>query len=108
MGPHPPWSKAVPNARAETVATTPWIRDAFKKRYCQMPAAGFYGWAGAKRKKKPYLFRLKGARLFAFEGLLDRRDGLNSSEVVAGHRPAFRNAEAARRGGGPSRSRPSR
>jgi putative SOS response-associated peptidase YedK len=41
----PHWSresKAVPNARAETVATTPWFRDAFKKRRCLIPADGFY------------------------------------------------------------------
>src|SRR5436190_6615583 len=70
----PHWSKeskAVPNARAETVATSPWFRDAFKKRRCLIPADGFYEWTGAKGKKQPYHFRLKGAPVFAFAGLWD-------------------------------------
>ena len=58
----PHWSKeskAVANARAETVATTPWFRDAFRKRRCLIPADGFYEWVGMKGKKQPYHFRLK-------------------------------------------------
>jgi putative SOS response-associated peptidase YedK len=50
----PHWStedKGVPNARAETVATTPWFRDPFKKRRCLIPADGFYEWVGTKGKK---------------------------------------------------------
>jgi putative SOS response-associated peptidase YedK len=41
----PSWSresKAVPNARAETVATTPWFRDAFRRCRCLIPADGIY------------------------------------------------------------------
>jgi putative SOS response-associated peptidase YedK len=70
----PHWSKedkGVPNARAETVATTPWFRDAFKRRRCLIPADGFYEWTGPKGQKQPYHFRLKGSPVFAFAGLWD-------------------------------------
>jgi putative SOS response-associated peptidase YedK len=81
----PHWSrdnKAVPNARAETVATTPWFREAFKKRRCLIPADGFYEWAGSKGKKQPYQFRLKGGKLFAFAGLWERRDDAETSALI--------------------------
>jgi putative SOS response-associated peptidase YedK len=32
------------NARAETVATAPAFRSAFKKTCCLIPASGFYEW----------------------------------------------------------------
>jgi putative SOS response-associated peptidase YedK len=81
----PHWSnepKAVPNARAETVATTPWFRDAFRKRRCLIPADGFYEWTGPKGKKQPYHFQLKGGQVFAFAGLWDRWDELDTSALV--------------------------
>jgi len=39
------------NARAETVATKPSFREAFKKRRCLIPADGFYEWQ--KRGSSP-------------------------------------------------------
>jgi putative SOS response-associated peptidase YedK len=81
----PHWSrekKAVPNARAETVATTPWFRDAFRQRRCLIPADGFYEWVGTKGKKQPYHFRLKGGDVFAFAGLWDRWQGLETSALI--------------------------
>jgi len=85
VGPHPHWSqesKAVPNARAETVASTPWFREAFKKRRCLIPADGFYEWTGARGKKQPYHFRLKGCKVFAFAGLWDSCGELETSALV--------------------------
>jgi putative SOS response-associated peptidase YedK len=65
------------NARAETIATKPAFRIAFKKRRCLIPADGFYEWKrieGAK-VKQPYHIRLADDRPFAFAGLWESRRG---------------------------------
>jgi putative SOS response-associated peptidase YedK len=41
------------NAMAETVATKPAFRDAFKSRRCLVPADGFYEWKKLADKAKP-------------------------------------------------------
>ena len=45
------------NARAETVATKPMFRAAFKSRRCIIPASGFYEWATEKRRQAAALFQ---------------------------------------------------
>ncbi len=60
------------NARAETVATKPAFRQAFKKRRCVIPADGFYEWMRSGNEKLPYLFRLRSGEPFAFAGLWER------------------------------------
>jgi putative SOS response-associated peptidase YedK len=57
------------NAKAETIDTKPYFREAFKKRRCLIPANGYYEWKGPKGQKQPYYFRLKDADLFSFAGL---------------------------------------
>jgi putative SOS response-associated peptidase YedK len=57
------------NARAETVATTPAFRDAFKARRCLIPASGFYEWRKSGASKTPYAILPKDEPLFAFAGL---------------------------------------
>lgn len=57
------------NARAETVATKPSFREAFKKRRCLILADGFYEWKGGKGKKQPMFITLPDRSPLAFAGL---------------------------------------
>lgn len=57
------------NARAETVATKPSFREAFKKRRCLILADGFYEWQGDKGAKQPMFITLPDKTPFAFAGL---------------------------------------
>jgi len=61
------------NARAETVATIPAFRDAFKKRRCLVPADGFYEWTGPKGAKTKWLFTVDEP-WFCFGGLWDHAE----------------------------------
>jgi putative SOS response-associated peptidase YedK len=71
----PSWAKdpkiasSLINARAETVATKPAFRSAFKRRRCLILADGFYEWTGKPGKKQPWLFHYGNDRPFAFAGL---------------------------------------
>jgi putative SOS response-associated peptidase YedK len=73
----PFWAKDVSigskmiNARAETVASKPAFRAAFKKRRCLIPADGFYEWRGKAGSKQPYYFSLPSGEPFAFAGLYE-------------------------------------
>jgi putative SOS response-associated peptidase YedK len=57
------------NGRAETLATTPAFRDAFKSRRCLIPASGFYEWKKTGAAKQPYAIVPNDEPLFAFAGL---------------------------------------
>jgi putative SOS response-associated peptidase YedK len=57
------------NARAETIASKPSFRNAFKKRRCLIPADGFYEWKGSKGQKQPMFITLPENKPFAFAGL---------------------------------------
>ncbi len=69
------------NARAETVATKPAFRAAFRARRCLVPADGFYEWQKRGRAKQPFRIVLKGEALFAFAGLWERWSG-GEGEVI--------------------------
>ncbi|MEN8184910.1 MAG: SOS response-associated peptidase [Myxococcota bacterium] len=61
------------NARAETVATRPAFRDAFRQRRCLVPADGFYEWQPRGRNpKQPYHITPVAEALFAIAGLFER------------------------------------
>ncbi len=65
------------NARAETVASKPAFREAFRKRRCLIPADGFYEWRHQKGVKQPFFVQQKEGRPFALAGLWEQwqRDG---------------------------------
>jgi putative SOS response-associated peptidase YedK len=53
------------NARAESVASRPTFREAFRSRRCIVPASGFYEWqaTGEKTKQPWYIYRADGEPL---------------------------------------------
>lgn len=71
----PSWAKdpkigySTINARADSVATKPVFRTAFKKRRCLVPVDGYYEWVAEGKKKLPILYEQPEHRLFALAGL---------------------------------------
>jgi putative SOS response-associated peptidase YedK len=64
------------NARAETIATRPAFRAAFRYRRCLVPADAYYEWKELPGKRKqPYLFRMASGEPFAFGGLWESWNG---------------------------------
>ena len=77
----PSWSQgpdsgySMINARAETVATKPAFRSAFRFRRCLVPADGFYEWRKVAGRKQPYRITVKDGEPFAFAGLWEHWTG---------------------------------
>jgi putative SOS response-associated peptidase YedK len=61
--------KPLINARAETVATKPTFRQAFRSKRCLVLADGFYEWKRAGKGKRPCWIALKSGAPFAFAGI---------------------------------------
>ena len=61
--------KPLLNARAETVATKPTFRQAFRSKRCLVLSDGFYEWKRAGKSKVPHRIALKSGTLFAFAGI---------------------------------------
>jgi putative SOS response-associated peptidase YedK len=87
----PHWSKPGKsyhsiNARAETLASKPFFRDAFRKRRCLIPANGFFEWKKEGAAKQAYYIHLPDRPLFAFAGLweywLDQEQRIESCAII--------------------------
>ena len=71
----PSWAKdtkiasSTLNARADTVATKPAFRAAYKKRRCLVLTDGYYEWLRDGKEKQPFLYEVDGGQPFAFAGL---------------------------------------
>ena len=61
--------KPLINARAETVATKPTFRQAFRSKRCLVLADGFYEWKRSGKVRVPYRIALKSGEPFAFAGI---------------------------------------
>lgn len=73
------------NARAETVATKPSFREAFKRRRCIVPVSGFYEWRVLREgRKQPHYVTRKDREPFMLAGLWERWDGPRAPELGAG------------------------
>jgi putative SOS response-associated peptidase YedK len=77
----PSWAKdrkiaaSLINARADTVATKPSFRTAFKRRRCLIAADGFYEWRKGTTPKQPFHIRRCDGQPFAFAGLWESWHG---------------------------------
>jgi len=69
------------NAQAETAATKPAFRVAFRKRRCLILADGFYEWKKDGRHKQPFHIRLGDGRPFAFAGLWEHWQGAEGKVI---------------------------
>jgi putative SOS response-associated peptidase YedK len=83
----PYWSKdanvgySTINAKAETVATAPAFREAFKHRRCLVPADAFYEWQKLDpRHKQPFAIALASRETYGFAGLWERWRGPHTRE----------------------------
>ena len=73
------WSKTIKdvkmatfNARAETIETKPFFRDAFKRTRCLIPMSGYYEWQNTPSGKQPWYFTARdGSPLLTAAGLWD-------------------------------------
>ena len=73
------WSKSIKelklatfNARAETVATKPFFRGAFKRKRSLIPISGYYEWQGTPSGKQPWYFTARnGSPALTVAGLWD-------------------------------------
>jgi putative SOS response-associated peptidase YedK len=84
----PRWAKdpsigvKMKNARAESVAEKPSFREAYRKRRCLIPANGFYEWKPEGGRKQPYYIYPSGGALFAFAGLWEQWNDLQTCTVI--------------------------
>ena len=85
-------AKEVPstfNARAETVATKPMFRAAFKRGRCLIPASGYFEWQPTPSGKQPYYINAADGSVLSMAGLWDQWTDIETGErraLVHDHR----------------------
>jgi putative SOS response-associated peptidase YedK len=62
-------TRALINARAETLDEQPAYRESFRQRRCLIPADGFYEWRDDDLRKQPVWISRGDAEPFAFAGI---------------------------------------
>jgi len=77
------------NARAESVATAPAFREAFRHRRCLVPVNGFYEWKKLPDGgKQPHYIGMRDGSPFALAGLWERwkkgADPIESFTIITG------------------------
>jgi putative SOS response-associated peptidase YedK len=71
------------NAKAETVASLPTFREAYRKRRCILPVDGFYEWKAIKgRGKQPYAIAMKDGSPFGIAGIWENWKDPSTGEWV--------------------------
>ncbi len=70
------------NARSETAREKPSFRAAFKRRRCLIPADGFYEWQRIEKRKQPYYIQLRDRPLFAFAGLWESWQDIETCTIL--------------------------
>ena len=83
------WSKplkelraATFNARAETVETKPFFRDAFKRNRCLIPMSGYYEWRNTAGGKQPWYFTARDDSPLTAAGIWDRWKNGETEEAL--------------------------
>jgi putative SOS response-associated peptidase YedK len=74
--------KPIINARAETVATKPFFKRAFRSKRCLVLADGFYEWKRIGTGKVPYRIALKTEEPFAFAGIWSAVHDAQGRQVI--------------------------
>lgn len=73
------------NAKAETVASVPSFRDAYKRRRCLLPVDNFFEWRAIKgaQVKQPYAIGMKSGEPFALAAICERWRASGRDEWVS-------------------------
>ena len=70
------------NARAETIASKPAFRSAYKKQRCLIVADGFYEWQKTEKGKTPYYIHLRSGKPFGLAGIYNRWTQDNGEDML--------------------------
>ena len=70
------------NARAETVDTKPFFRDAFKRNRCLIPMSGYYEWQNTASGKQPWYFTARDNSPLTAAGIWDRWKNGETGETL--------------------------